>query len=94
MALSANPLQAIQGPRPWLGAMIAQRLLRHRSAVMTNFDRHQPFSDEQILQMDVQDAIAALMQSEGLSAEEARELYDRIAEAAAQTLESDEGASA
>ena len=46
---------------------------------MSNFDREQPLTDEQILELDPAEAIQILIEREGISEAEARELYQAIA---------------
>ena len=49
---------------------------------MSDFDREQPLTDEQIMELDPAQAIQILMEREGISEAEARELYQTIADRA------------
>ena len=49
---------------------------------MSDFDREQPLTDEQILNLDPAQAIQILMERDGISEAEARELYQTIADRA------------
>ena len=49
---------------------------------MSDFDREQPLTDEQILELDPAEAIQVLIEREGISEAEARELYQAIADRA------------
>ena len=45
---------------------------------MSQFDRDQPVTDQQILEMEPEDAIRFLVESQGLTQAEAREAYEAI----------------
>ena len=49
---------------------------------MSDFDRDQPLTDEQILELDPAEAIQILIERENISEAEARELYQAIADRA------------
>ena len=46
---------------------------------MSDFNREQPLTDEQILELDPAEAIQILIEREGISEAEAHELYQAIA---------------
>ena len=57
---------------------------------MSEFDRDQPVTDQQILEMEPEDAIRFLVESQGLTEAEAREAYEAIIDRAEEGEEDDD----